>query len=1159
MRKLISFAAVAALLCACSKEMEAPVESSEQTDFRLSAFVQNADDELKSYIDDNNTILWGKGEYMTLWFNDGSDKFVKSESSSADAYNGKAKAVFNFKLSPASASAYKFGGLYPSSAVSHINGISNDTPSSLIVNISSSQNAVSGSYDPKSFILMAKPQSQSTIPSEMTAYFRPAVALNKLTLKGVKEKVSSVIITAPGKALAGGREFDLTTGKVGAASQPEESIRVSFASALPAGDVDIFFSSWDVALAAGEKLTIQVVGQTQTYTKTITAGSNGISFKEEYLNKLAINFASVAGAAFSIKDFAAGFVGVLEAWKSNVGTITVDSGDSFTDVNYVPANYSFTLGNVTYNKSKAFDVAIKAFNALLAGGSITDAVPAAGSYSWSGNPYNEGKGNGGPFQNSFVYLNFIQNSASRQTGYAAEHGVWANFCRYTDENGNVVDSGTPSVKGEYAGLCCLERHLLIMARLYKYILDNSISSDFATALSGVSLSSDLYGSKFASRVSYSQIHSETADEIAGSCNVGILNVKLTGSVTVTSVNAKSSGAAPADGDVKFVNLNCTKKAATLSSTPTCFRLVMRPGTYTFTVTICDSNHKMMTFTLKNCKINAGTETVVSKAYKTASNVLFYEGFDNFVWGGDYVGGSSAPAWAPDATTMGTTGRTDATGYEDPAVKTTYGNAGAGFIQSNTWADVSGKTVPTSHIMSDSYVKSRNISDYVYLFRCRERPGYIEVGCANNGRGSVRTGNLTQLTTLTHTILSFDVCLKYGFNDSLSFAAYNGAHVRALKVNGSNIELSQKNSYFRMTDATLLIYPEDLKKPASAAAAKEWNHVEIELDNVNNATQLSWSTKSASAGNHGFYLDNIKLVKNTSKPTTTFRLLYWNIQNGMWADQPAKYANFVKWVKKYNPDVCVWCEAKTNYKDNSEASATSIYFPNNWLTEAKKYGHNYYALGGYRDNFPQAVTSKYPITTKLKITTTNNSSKPIAHGAGLHSITIGGREIYFLTMHTWPQKYGFGVTGDAAREASAAKFEGDYYREYEMNYVMSKTVNNSTYSSHPYWLFMGDLNSRSRCDNWYYNYAEDSTLLICQDVVRKKTKLVDVIEKWYPGDFVSSTGGKSRIDYVYASPSMYSSVSNATIVIDDWTIIQKTNLSNFYLPSDHRPIIVDFAY
>lgn len=44
-----------------------------------------------------------------------------------------------------------------------------------------------------------------------------------------------------------------------------------------------------------------------------------------------------------------------------------------------------------------------------------------------------------------------------------------------------------------------------------------------------------------------------------------------------------------------------------------------------------------------------------------------------------------------------------------------------------------------------------------------------------------------------------------------------------------------------------------------------------------------------------------------------KVLYWNIQNGMWADQENNYDNFVEYVKSQDPDICVWCEAESRYR------------------------------------------------------------------------------------------------------------------------------------------------------------------------------------------------------------------------------------------------------
>ena len=82
-----------------------------------------------------------------------------------------------------------------------------------------------------------------------------------------------------------------------------------------------------------------------------------------------------------------------------------------------------------------------------------------------------------------------------------------------------------------------------------------------------------------------------------------------------------------------------------------------------------------------------------------------------------------------------------------------------------------------------------------------------------------------------------------------------------------------------------------------------------------------------------------------------RLLYWNIQNGMWSGQGDNYDGFVEWVKKQNPDICVWCEAQTIYKTGTAdpMEAADRYLTDNWEKLAMRYGHAYWYVGGHRDN------------------------------------------------------------------------------------------------------------------------------------------------------------------------------------------------------------------
>ena len=72
-----------------------------------------------------------------------------------------------------------------------------------------------------------------------------------------------------------------------------------------------------------------------------------------------------------------------------------------------------------------------------------------------------------------------------------------------------------------------------------------------------------------------------------------------------------------------------------------------------------------------------------------------------------------------------------------------------------------------------------------------------------------------------------------------------------------------------------------------------------------------------------------------------KLLYWNIQNGMWHDQGNGYDGFVKFVQELDPDICVWCEAESRYVTDKAVKMQipeDQYLPWNWDILAARYGH-----------------------------------------------------------------------------------------------------------------------------------------------------------------------------------------------------------------------------
>lgn len=676
---------------------------------------------------------------------------------------------------------------------------------------------------------------------------------------------------------------------------------------------------------------------------------------------------------------------------------------------------------------------------------------------------------------------------------------------------------------------------------------------------------------------YASYTKETGNRLVFKDAYAMLDIAVTGDAKLTSINVSTKGASLAgytnykpslsalsiSKGLPFVELNCGNNGdyVALSESAKHFMIPVCPGNYPngLHIRICDAEHKMMEFKTESIVLAPNQILALSKEYKPEEDLLFFEGFDTFVWGGDYMAGSKAVSFAPIADKVGIDYGKELTGYEDSMTEVSYDSPGTGFIQPNDWSACSEnvdnpRTVASVHQMSESYVKSRALGDFVHLFRCQERPGYVEVGAANNARGILRTGRPVSAKGIIKAKYEFDICLKHDFNDDILVQIINGGMISSCKIDGKAVDL--KSDYLSYT-ASLTI-PQELLTKASAEQSKKWNHIELELDGASSATSLYLTSLSSADGKHGFYLDNLKMTKLADIERGNLRVLSWNIQNGMWGDQHNNYDNFVAWVKSYDPDICIWCEAETIYMDNTNKSSSTRFLPAGWETLAARYGHQYVARSGDRDNYSQVVTSKYPLTTIKKFTDSNVSGKPISHGAGLHSVNVNGKEIYVVTLHTWPQSYAYGVSS-ANQAASTAEHGGDYYRQFEMNYVVEQTKNNPAYAAQKDWIFAGDFNSRSRQDNWYYKYEENNTLLITQDVILENTDYVDMMVKAYPGKFVTSTMGNSRIDYVYMSPSLSQKAKNVFTIMDDWTCCYRDQATRFCYTSDHRPILVDLNY
>ena len=321
MKNLVKFlvpAAVAALaLVSCNKEdnYAAPEENAVTIRVHASADALKGDDqETKTYIDANKTILWGADEYMKLCVSSTEGETSENKWATSDAlasqYEGASTAQFEFSVSPQAASQYKYQGLYPASAAATS---SNTNPAQYKVNLPTIQNATASSYDPAAYIMVAMPEDFTTIATDWDASFLRATALNKMTLKNVPDGVSikRVKITAAGKKLAGGRHFNLTTGEGSDVYGNEATIEVHFATPLSGTNVDVWFTSWDAVIDEGETLTVVAyTTDKKSYSKEITVpAGRRILFQEQYLNTLGVSLSGIT--AENVTEFEAGDYVVL--------------------------------------------------------------------------------------------------------------------------------------------------------------------------------------------------------------------------------------------------------------------------------------------------------------------------------------------------------------------------------------------------------------------------------------------------------------------------------------------------------------------------------------------------------------------------------------------------------------------------------------------------------------------------------------------------------------------------------------------------------------------------------------------------------------------------------------------------------------------------------
>ena len=291
---------------------------------------------------------------------------------------------------------------------------------------------------------------------------------------------------------------------------------------------------------------------------------------------------------------------------------------------------------------------------------------------------------------------------------------------------------------------------------------------------------------------------------------------------------------------------------------------------------------------------------------------------------------------------------------------------------------------------------------------------------------------------------------------------------------------------------------------------------------------------------------------------TVRLLYWNVQNGMWDGQTDDYQRFTTWVAEQNADICVWAEAQKLY-----VTGTDQWEPekeeecvNRWKRLAERYGHSYVYLSAHPDAYPQLITSRYPLEAEKLIE--GNADTIVCHGASWYKMEMGKKTFNIVTLHTWPQRYGYHST-EENRQESIAKNEGDLFRRVEMEYICKETILSHPNAKNEYWAMMGDFNSVSKVDNNVYKLPENSTMFLVHDYITGETPYLDLIHELYPHQYLKTTGSNKRIDFIYVTPALYEKINYASVLYDGYCTPYRDehSVSYFWNPSDHCPILMEF--
>ena len=353
-RPLCFVAAVAAMsLTSCQKENFNPAGEGETVTITVHANVEDVANATKTHIE-GTQVLWDENEEMkVIAFNNADPENTGSESVSTEFTHSADFTTATFKAAVSEGKKPdRIAGVYPADAAVGLGSVYGQAvnATSYKVELSAAQSATADSYDPASYIMIARADAYPLDNGEWTAYYKRATALNHMILSGITDDIKSVTITFPeGQQAAGRRYYNLATGEAGEIySGQTNAVTVNYATPLKAGngENDVWFTSWNVNVKQGEAITVKAESATKIYTKTLTA-TKDVALMENYLNIFQFDMTGAEVEAIDPAEDLSGDYLIVSKKENNDGS-WVYMSEIYTNNKY------FTRGETNIPASREF-------------------------------------------------------------------------------------------------------------------------------------------------------------------------------------------------------------------------------------------------------------------------------------------------------------------------------------------------------------------------------------------------------------------------------------------------------------------------------------------------------------------------------------------------------------------------------------------------------------------------------------------------------------------------------------------------------------------------------------------------------------------------------------------------------------------------------------